>query len=204
MPGRNLEKIYLDDAYYHVYSRGVNKRLVFRDNEDFRVFTNLCKRYLGEQPEHNLQGRQYPWFGQQIELLAYCLMPNHFHAIIYQSSAFAITNFFRSLITSYGMYFNKKYHRVGPVFQSRIRAALITEDVYLQHVSRYVHLNPKDYDNWAYSSLPYYKLKRKADWLKTQKILDLFDSRESYLEFVADYKDFKTSLDSTKSELANF
>lgn len=202
VPGRNINKIYVADNYYHVYNRGVNKELIFRDGEDYSVFLNLFKRYLSKEPVHDDKGREYPWLYDDIELLAYCLMPNHFHALVYPHNSGAITLLFKYLTTTYGMYFNKKYNRVGPVFQSRFRAAMIINDAYLQHISRYIHLNHKDYKNWPFSSLPYYLGEQSAEWIQPQKILELFEEN-SYTRFLADYEDYKATLDEVKKELAN-
>ena len=103
-----------------------------------------------------------------------------------------MTNLFKNLITTYGIYFNKKYTRVGPLFQSRFRASLITNDAYLDHISRYIHLNPHDYKTWRYSSLPYYLNKQEASWLKPQRILRISgDTPDSYMQFLADYEEQK-------------
>lgn len=204
MPGRNLEKIYVEDSYYHVYGRGHNKTVVFRDKDDYVVFLYLFKRYLSNKPVQDKKGRDYPWLQKEIDLLAFCLMPNHFHFLIYQRTPDAMTKLFKSVITTYGMYFNKKYQLLGPVFQSRFKASMIDRDNYLMHISRYIHLNPKDYKTWAFSSLPFYLGRQKAEWLKTDNILGLFNGRTDYKKFVEDYEDYKKMLDEIKSELANY
>lgn len=206
MPGRNINKLYLEHSFYHVYSRGVNKDLIFKDDEDYTVFLNLFKRYLSDIPRKDFKGREYPWMQKQVELLAFCLMPNHIHLLIYQIEQDGLTNLLKSILTTYGMYFNKKYKRVGPLFQSRFRASMITSDSYLQHISRYIHLNPKHYKEWEYySSLPYYLGIKSAEWCKPQKIMELFDDSSSvYEKFVADYETNKKILDKIKYELANY
>ncbi len=203
MPGKNLEKVYLEDTFYHLYNRGVNKEKIFRQDEDYAVFLNLFKRYLSDKPSRDKKGREYPWLHNDVELLAFCLMPNHFHALVYQHQPDAMTKLFKSVSTTYSMYFNKKYRRVGPVFQSRFRASMITNDTYLQHISRYIHLNPKNYKNWHFSSLPYYLEKQTASWVQPHRILELFDDKKEYANFVNDYKDYKETLDEIKHELAD-
>lgn len=204
MPGRNLEKIYIEDSYYHVYGRGHNKEAVFRNKDDYAVFLNLFKRYLSDKPVQDKKNREYPWLQKEIDLLAFCLMPNHFHALIYQHNSEAMTKLFKSVMTTYGMYFNKKYDCLGPVFQSRFKASMIDRDNYLMHISRYIHLNPKDYKTWAFSSLPFYLGRQKAEWLKPDNILELFDDQTEYKKFVEDYEDYKKVLDGIKPELANY
>lgn len=203
MPGRNIAKIYLEDSYYHIYGRGHNKNDIFRHKNDYAVFLNLFKRYLSNSPTQDKKGREYPWLQPEIDLIAFCLLPNHFHALIYQRKSDAITKLFKSVITTYGMYFNKKYKLVGPVFQSRFKASMINRDDYLMHISRYIHLNPKNYKNWAFSSLPFYLGRQNAEWLKPGEVLELFDGQTEYKKFVEDYEEHKQMLDEIKSELAN-
>ncbi len=81
----------------------------------------------------------------EVQLLAYCLMPNYFHLLFYQVSEDGVTKFMRRLATAYSMYFNNRYNRVGALFQGRFRARLLPTDQYVGHVSRYIHLCPHDY-----------------------------------------------------------
>lgn len=204
MPGRNINKTYLADSYYHIYARGHNKNTIFHDDDDYAVFLNLFKRYLSNKPIKDKKGREYTWLHNEIELLAYCLMPNHLHALVYQHNAEALTKLFKPILTTYGMYLNKKYKRSGPVLQSRFRASLIYNDAYLTHISRYLHLNPNSYKTWSFSSLPYYVGTQSAEWLRPDKILSLFDGQEEYGEFLEDYEDHKAMLDEIKAELAGY
>lgn len=203
MPARNLEKIYVEDGYYHVYSRGINKQKVFLDDQDYKMFLSLFKRYLSDEPTTDSKGREYPWYHKNISLVAYCLMSNHFHAFVYQKEPHAIQELFKSVITAYGMYFNKKYDRQGPVFQSRYKASLILNDTYFEHISRYIHLNPNNHMNYPYSSYQYYMKNKNASWIDTTPVMDGFKSAKEYEKFVADYKGQKEILDSLKSQLAD-
>jgi putative transposase len=203
MPGRNIVKQYGAEQYYHVYSRGVAKQAVFLDDQDYECFFSLLKRYLSTTPAKNPRHGQYPYYGQRLSLLAYCLMPNHIHLLLYQEDEKAMQEFMKSLMTSYGMYFNRKYKRVGPVFQSRYRASHITQQEYLEHISRYIHLNPRNWIESPYSSLRYYLGKASADWISPDKILEIFPDPEQYLEFLKDYEGHKQMLDEIHWELAD-
>ncbi len=203
MPSRNVLKIDIPSAYYHVYARGNNRMLIYQDKEDYTVFLNLFKRYLSKQPVANPYGEEYPHLYGKLELLTYCLMSNHFHLLLYQEQEGTMTQLMRGIMTTYSRYFNKKYNRSGPLFETRYKAALITNDVYLQHISRYIHLNPKQWQTYPYSSLHFYLDKQKADWVKPKRILDLFDSKAEYSAFIADYEDHKKALKDIKHELAN-
>jgi putative transposase len=138
-----------------------------------------------------------------IEVLAYCLMPNHFHLLLYQFDVPYLEKFMRSLMTSYGKYFNLKYKRTGPVFESRYKAVRIDQDIYLQHITRYIHLNPRFWERHKYSSLNYYRFGNEPYWLHTTKILDLFDSRQDYIEFVSDYEEMHDMLGNLRHQLAD-
>ncbi len=203
MPSRNTQKDYLEDAYYHVYNRGVNKREIFIDEEDYSVFLNLFKRYLSDAPVKDLKGREYPWLKDQVEMLAYCLMPNHFHLLLYQSDMYAMKHLMHGVLTAYTGYFNKKYKRVGPLFQARYKASHIVTDSYLLHITRYIHLNPDDYQKWEFSSLQYYLGKKNADWVSPQKMLDMFDNKREYSTFIKDHRDYKDTIDQLEHMLAN-
>lgn len=203
MPSRNILKIDIPNTYYHVYARGNSKMAIYLDQEDYGVFLNLFKRYLSKKPNEDAYGQQYPHLYGKLELLAYCLMPNHFHLLLYQDQEGSMAQLMRGIMTSYSRYFNKKHHRTGPLFESRYKASMITDDIYLQHISRYIHLNPKNWQSYAYSSLPFYLDPQKADWIKPARILGLFDSPKDYHAFVCDYEAHKLALDDIKHELAN-
>ena len=189
MPRKNVVKEYASDNYYHIYSRGVNKSEIFLDEEDKTVFLSLFKRYLSEEAFLDQEQRGYQSYRDEIDLLAYALVSNHFHLLIYQKyNERAIVEFMRSLITSYSMYFNKKYQRQGPVFQSSYLASRIDDDSYLEHISRYIHLNPDGWETSTDTSIDYYRGDRKADWIKPDLILELFDDNPLlYIEFIHDY-----------------
>ncbi|MFZ1812565.1 MAG: transposase [Candidatus Saccharimonadales bacterium] len=201
MPSKNVIKIDIPESYYHVYARGVAKSVIFKDNEDYSVYLNLLKRYLSDQPVKDPLGREYPHLAAKIELLAFCLMPNHVHLLVYQYDEGMMTQLMRGVMTSYSRYFNDKYHRTGPLFESRYKASRISHDVYLRHISRYIHLNPKQWRHWEWSSLPYYR-EHKAEWVKPQRILELFDSKKAYDTFVTDYEECKEKIDIYKHQLA--
>jgi len=164
---------------------------------------NLLKRYLSNEPVQDRYNRTYENLSAQVELLAFCLMPSHFHLLLYQKDVAGMTNLLQRVLTTYSMYFNKKYRRIGALFQDTYKASRIVSDEYLQHISRYIHLNPDNWRSWEFSSLDYYLDKKQATWLNHMPILELFENRKDYIDFVADYDDYKKSLDELKFELAN-
>ncbi len=187
-----------------MYNRGVEKRVIFQDNDDYTYFLYLLKRHLSPEDIRDKKGRSFQKFND-LELVAFCLMPNHFHMLLYQEDdETAITKLMNSVCTAYTMYFNKKYKRVGHLFQERFKASHISSDAYIQHVSRYIHLNPSQYKTYWWSSLPYFASTFSADWVKPSRILTMFNGRQEYMAFVADYEAHKAILDEIKYELADY
>ena len=201
MPAKNTIKPYVENGYYHIYNRGVEKRIIFQDKQDYKVFLYYLKIYLSppEPLDSPLNQKKETFTGfikpprdrplnnlyQEVDLLAYCLMPNHFHLLIKQKPANGIEKFMRSLATKYVQYFNKRHKRIGPLFQGPYKAVLIENDEQLLHLSRYIHLNPiKDIQNQkenplnvqrillnSYSSYADYLGQRKTEWLNIKEIL---------------------------------
>lgn len=203
MPSRNVLKEDASETYYHVYFRGGNRSRLFRDAADFEQMLRLFARYLSLEEVKNGAGLSYPNYHYKIELLAFCLLPNHVHLLIYQRQQGVMAEFMRSLLTSYSMYFNKKYKRSGPLFESRYKASLISDDSYLEHITRYIHLNPRHWREYEYSSLPYYLQQITDEWIEPKRIAELFSGPDEYRQFVEDYEKNKEILDILKHELAN-
>jgi putative transposase len=203
VPGRNVLKQDVAESFQHVYARGHSKHKIFRDEQDYLMFLSLFERYLSAEEVHDAYGAAYPNFYNKLELVAYCLMPNHFHLLIYQHQSGAMAKYMQSLLTSYSRYFNKKYKRTGSLFESRYKASMISDDAYLEHITRYIHLNPRHWQTYEYSSLPYYLQRDTVPWLYPQRILSCFKSTDEYFTFMNDYVDQKKMIDILKQELAN-
>ena len=207
MPGKNLEKELVAGTYYHVYNRGNNKKLIFKDDEDYRVFLNLLKRYLGTEVAHDNRNREYPNYHGEIEMLSYCLMPNHYHLLfLTKEDPTILTKVMSSATTAYVRHFNKKWNKVGRLFGKQYRAVPITEEAQLLHITRYIHLNSVDldvdYKKYEYSSVGYYIRKKRSDWLNQDEILEMFDgSSKRYEEFLDEYLDRREELKEIKNEL---
>lgn len=123
MPSRNAIKIDVSDSYYHVYARGASKASIFLDEGDYHFFLGLFSRYLEQGIKLSPAGVACPNFTGRIKLLAYCLMANHFHLLIYQREEGDMASFMRCVMTSYSRYFNHKYKRTGSLFESRYKAS---------------------------------------------------------------------------------
>lgn len=204
MTSRNVIKLDIPDSYYHVYARGASRQPIFIDKFDFNYFLMLFQRYLARKEFYSKVGISYAKLYDEVELLAYCLLKNHFHILLYQINQGAMSRLMRGVMTAYSQYFNKKYHRSGGLFESRYKASRISSDEYLLHISRYIHLNPNDWQNYPYSSMAIYNGDIQADWVKSERIIRLFSSRQQYREFVAGDKDRHDELEQIKHELADY
>ncbi len=203
MPRRNTLRVDVADTYYHVYARGHNRAKIFKDQADFFYFLDLFARYLSQEEKRDSTDRPYPHLYNDVELLAYCLMPNHFHFLVYQITEGSLGKLMRSVMTSYSCYFNQKYKVTGSLFESRYRASIITSDEYLMQVSRYIHLNPGNWRAYPYSSIHAYFGVGQEEWLRPQRIIELFGSTPIYADFLDDRKDFEDSITLIKDELAD-
>lgn len=207
MPAKNVIKEYVDDSVYHVVNRGVEKRQIFLDAEDYAVFLNLLKRYLSIDTTYDKSGRPYTNYYNRLELLAFCLMPNHFHLLLWQNESRDFSKFIQAVCTAYAGYFNTKYSRVGTLFQGVFKAKRLNNDGYYQHISRYIHLNPlsaySDYKSYKYSSLPYYINSFTASWVRPTRILSMFSGPQDYMTFMSDYEEAKIIMDTLKHSIAD-
>lgn len=144
-------KTFRSGCYYHIFNRGVNKQNIFIDEDDYRQFLKRLKITLGLLPAQFVKIRIKPLPQNTFSILAYCLMPNHFHMLIRQNDELGINKLISKLCTSYSSFINAKYDRVGTLFQDRFKAKLVDNDEYAKNVSAYIHNNPKNPKNYPYS-----------------------------------------------------
>lgn len=221
MPSRNAIKNFEPDSMYHVYNRGVDKRIIFTDERDYAVFLSFLKYALlsdDELKNHDVidagiisQANRFNLRREGlhgvVELVSFCLMPNHFHLLLYQNEVDGITRLMRSVATGYSVYFNKRHKRVGTLFQGRYKASHVNSAAYWDHISRYIHLNPldvgEDYKTYPYSSYGNFIGLVSTEWLKPGMVLDSFSSTEEYEKFIEDYIPQREELKTLKGMLAN-
>ena len=219
MPPKNSIKDYVQDGYYHIYNRGVEKRIIFPTDQDYAVYLSYLKTYLlpkdveslykilsnfqssRQEKDQALKMLKLNNFSDTLSLLAYCLMPNHFHLLVHQSEGVIIDSFMNSLSTRYSLYFNRKYKRVGPLFQGVYKAVRITSTEQLLYITRYIHRNPcpdsplvaqgealHTLEQYQYSSYEGYLGKKSQLWVKPQEVLSFFSKEKrginSYRDFV--------------------
>jgi len=158
MPAKYRIKEYAAPAYYHIYNRGLDGRVIFSDEQDYQKFIDLVRGYVNPKAEEADERfkRDKPSIAAkkesmrlvgEVEVAAYCLLPNHFHLLVRQTVPDGITKLMRRMTTGYVMYFNKKYRRHGPLWENVYRAVKVPgegEELLEQVValSVYLHIHP--------------------------------------------------------------
>ena len=132
--------------YYHVYNRGNNRQLIFFERENYLFFWRQLRHHL---------------LAHGTNVIAYCLMPNHYHLLV-DLATDNFSNLMQAFSFSYTKAINKRYQRVGSVFQGRFQAIHVDREEYLLYLTRYIHLNPvraklvEKAEDWEFSSYPEY------------------------------------------------
>ena len=147
----NRKSSFAVGEHYHIYNRGVDKRITFTDEYDIRRFFQSMVEFNTVKPIGSLYensflqlGGETPKLGEKlVNIIAYCLNPNHFHLILEQLVEGGISEFMKRLGGGYTGYFNKKYTRSGSLFQGVFKDVHIDTNEYLLHVSSYVNLNDR-------------------------------------------------------------
>jgi putative transposase len=161
--------------FYHLYNRSNNKELIFKEKENYLYFLNKYRRYLQKD----------------INTIAYCLMPTHFHFLIFIKSE-QIKEIRHSIglwLSSYTKAINKKYQRHGNLFQQHTRTILIDDQRYLLTLIAYIHQNPlrsklvSELSQWPYSSYLDLCGKRKGTLPDKSFVNDIFGSVKAFEEY---------------------
>lgn len=145
------KKNFASGEFFHIYNRGVDKRIIFADRYDVQRFFQSMVEFNAVDPIGSLYensflklGGETPKSGERlVNIIAYCLNPNHFHLILEQVTDGGISEFMKRLSGGYTGYFNKKHERSGSLFQGVFKDVHIDSNEYLLHVSAYVNLNDR-------------------------------------------------------------
>jgi putative transposase len=211
---------FVQGCFYHVFNRGVNKQPIFLTEQDYLQAQLGLSYYRFTDPKLRLS--RYKRLtqlektklellnavgGVHIQILAYALMPNHFHLLVKQETNDGVSVFVRKFSNSYARYFNTKHSRVGPLFQGLFKAVSIDSEEQLIHVSRYIHLNPFVADLVSKETLAEYKWSSFKDYatkassfVSPQEILSLFKSKTEYFDFVLNHADYAEALERIKHQ----
>jgi len=160
-------------AFYHVISRGNERKAIFRDFSDYDLFFKTLEEACN-------------YYGAFLH--SFCLMPNHIHLLV-ETPEPNLSLFMKRLLGVYTIRFNRKHTRHGHLFQGRYKAILVDKDTYLLPLSRYIHLNPVKAKlpqglEYPHSSLRFFLKDKPPPYLQTKFILSLFPSKQKFLEFV--------------------
>ena len=213
MPARKIPLV--TEEIYHVFNRGINRQPTFTSKREYHRAILAIKFYhFAKQPSSlskvlsmskDLQEKVLKGMDgseKLVEIIAFCLMPNHFHFLLKQKKDGGISKFISNFQNSYTRYHNTKNERDGSIFLTQFKAVRIITDEQLDHVSRYIHLNPhtgyivktlEELEYYPWSSFKYYLI-GDYDFINPQIVLGRFKNIASYKQFVFDQADYQREL----------
>ena len=170
--------IYQPHTFYHLYNRGRSRLSICHDHHDYLDIIDKLKTY----------SRKYC-----IAVIAYALLPNHFHFLVRQDNAPRASLLPQRIFNGYSKTYNKKYRHSGTIFEGRVKAKPVQAEAYLLHLCRYIHANPvlhgfaRTVDDWVYTNYPEWMGTRDGTLVDRQFIRAHFESPAAYQAFVLDY-----------------
>lgn len=179
MPRARKDEIHWQPGgYYHLYNRGARRLSIFRELENYVFLLHRLKRILP---------------GMEVSIIAYCLMPNHYHFLVRQDGSLPAGLLVQRLFNSYTKAYNRRYAHSGTLFERRYLAKAVTDDSHLLHLCRYIHANPvkdglvESPADWPYSNYLEWIGKREGTLLDKGFIAAHFSNAQHYVAFVSDY-----------------
>ncbi|WP_076750539.1 helix-turn-helix domain-containing protein [Desulfatitalea tepidiphila] len=157
-------------AIHHIIARGIERGIIFRDDQDRDDFVHRLGKVVTET---------------ETRCFAWALIPNHFHLLL-QTGAAPVSTVMRRLLTGYAVGHNRRHDRSGHLFQNRYKSILCQKDAYLKELVRYIHLNPlraglvenmDELDRYRFSGHSYVAGKMSNDWQAVSEVLSIFDDR---------------------------
>jgi putative transposase len=217
-----LRKVpFIQGEIYHIYNRGVDKRIIFDSKTDYQRFLSLLyvangenKVHLSNENDFSIENLLKKDRGESLVAIgSFCLMPNHFHLLLTPLVDNGIPKFMLKLQTAYSMYYNLKNNRSGSLFQGPFKAKHVDSDPYINHLFNYIHLNPlklfdSDWQNKSAKDLLVFKDKivnhpysSYSEYLNNKHIItepkkfpittNLFDYEKTVLNFLNDVKKYQ-------------
>lgn len=205
--------------FYHVFNRGIEGRNVFTNRREYNRAMEVIKYYrFSDTPIRfsqllllpNNQQNEILTIMQEndklVDIISYCLMPNHFHFLLKQNLDGGISKFISNFTNAYSKYFNTKHDRIGNLFQGVFKAVFVENDEQLMHISRYIHINPvssslikiEEIDNYKWSSYLGYLGLSEDNFLNKDIILNMFKSVNDYKKFIFDQVNYAKQLEKIK------
>jgi len=176
--------MHLANHFYHIYNRGCNREPIFANDGNYLFLLRRLKTFLADFP---------------LTVIAYCLMPNHYHFLVRPDEDDVVSKLFQRLFNSYAQAFNKQQGRSGTLFQGRAKSVLVDRDEYAIHLSRYIHLNPVraklagNPADWPYSNYLEWVERRNGTLVDRAFVKHYFDTPTEYEMFVLDEIDSATA-----------
>lgn len=219
MPSRR--DIFINGGIYHIYNKTLDHKNIFKTSQvaerllDLIYYYRSCRSDLRYSMFVKLRGQiKLDRIKQienpenfKVEILSYCIMPNHFHILIKQIKENGIVRFTGDIVNAITRYFNVLANRKGPLFLTQFRSRRILTREQLIHVSRYIHLNPYSsgvvtdlgkLEDYPYSSLGEYLGKTSRHLCEINVVLKQFVKRETYRKFIYDNAVYQKSLEHIK------
>lgn len=205
-----------NEIFYHIFSRSIAKFEIFNDTDDYLRFFEILDLYrflefkykysqfnaLSEKEKDNVLSN----LSQEkvlIDIVAYCIMPTHFHLILKQIVDNGISKYIGKALNSYTRYFNLRHHRTGPLWEGKFKNVLIEDDDQILHLTRYIHLNPtsaglvKKPNDWAFSSYQeFINPNLNGKICNHKEIINL--SPKQYQKFTLDRQSYQKDLSAIK------
>ena len=197
---------------YHILNRSVQKLPIFQGKRECNFFLEAMEYYLQVEPpvKFSLYKTNKDRFNIKkddnflVSVIAYCLMPNHFHLILKQLAEEGIKKYIQRLTNSFAHYYSKKYESSGHLFGGNFKAVHVGSDEQLWHLSRYLHLNPvsgylvENPEDYLFSSYGIYLGEKKSNFVDPSLVMENFSSPGKYKSFVEDRKDYQRVLEEIK------
>lgn len=209
MPYR--KEILATGEIYHVFNRSAYEIPIFESEQDVAYFAKAMVYYLQPAPPirlslylRNKENYQPSESEFLVKIIAYCLMPTHFHFMLRQEKDNGIRKYFQRLCNSYSHYFNLKHQQRNPLYKGPFRAKRVKTNEQLLHLSRYIHLNPvsdflvENPKNYPSSSYSYYLNGNPPTWLDPFLVISQFSDIKDYERFVLARKDYQRQLTKIK------
>jgi len=177
MARREIE--FHQDCYYHIYNRGCNREDIFYIDENYRYLIRKMHKYMVDK---------------DVSTIAYCLMPNHYHFLLFQKSARSVGKIVQYIFNGYTKAFNEMYHRTGTLFEGPFKAKLINKFGHIPHICRYIHRNPLEaklverLEDWDFSNYPEWIGKRNSPLVDHVFIQEHFLTGKEYEKYVLEYR----------------
>lgn len=207
-----------NDYYYHIFSRSIGKYIIFNGVDEYQRFIDLVdlfrfqnfiykySEFIALSSSRQLKIRDDLQLNSncKVEIIAFCLMPTHFHLILKQKVNNGISNYMCRVLDGYSRYFNEKHKRLGPLWAGRFKNVLVSSDDQMLHLTRYIHLNPTsvglvdDPEKWEFSSYREYvnSIIKHNNLTELDKIISIKPS--DYRKFVDDRKSYQRELSRIK------